>query len=147
MGKLTNGPICVGCFKSLYLCAQRWSCELIIREKKNRFTRALLSQKMLPKHQQPPRDQTALNKERHYTLLIAAQASHLLHQSHSCQPWRQTSTLLGAREKVHASFPLNPLALYSSVPDFRYPSLWEFAAGGFQGASVIRASSPPSLSN
>lgn len=35
------------------------------------------------------------------------------------------NTLLGAREKVHASFPLNPLTLFSSVPDFWYPSLWE----------------------
>ncbi len=127
IGKLTNGPIPqkhgVGYdFKSSYLCGQRLSCALILEKKS--FTCALPSQKRLPRHQRPSRDQTALKKRGTlYWLMITAQASHLLHHSHFLAV--DHSALLGAREKVHASFPLNPLALFPSVPDFWYPSMRE----------------------
>lgn len=117
LGKLTSGPIFQKhgveyYFKSLYLCTQILSSALIL-EKKEVYLCTSITEKA-PKASAAPRDQTALNKEWHYWLLIAVQASHLLHQSHFCQPWQSTTAhLLGAREKVHASFPLNPLALFS----------------------------------
>lgn len=85
IAKLTNGPITqkhgVGYhMKFFYLCGQRLTCVLILEKK--RFTSIT---------EKAQRDQTALNKEGRYWLMIAAQASHLLYHSHFCQPWHKTT--------------------------------------------------------
>lgn len=63
-------------------------CTHLREEKKKSLPVHFYHTEKAPKASTTLRDQTALHKERHYWLLIAAQASHLLRQSHVCQPWQ-----------------------------------------------------------
>ena len=62
--------------------------ETHLKEKKRSLPVHFYHTEKAPKASATPQDQTDLHKERHHWPLIAAQASHLLRQSHVCQPWQ-----------------------------------------------------------
>lgn len=113
---------------SLYISVVGLPCALILEK------RVLPSiTENTPKALRAPRHQTALYKEEHDLLMIAAQASHLLHHSHV---WQETTV-----DTVHCWEPgkrfMLPvlLILWHDLPLFLISDLCgKFAAGGFHGA-------------
>lgn len=121
-------------FTPLYLCAQTSSCVFI--QERSCLPVHLHHRKSSQSINSPERTNCSQQKEQHYRLMTATRASNWLHHSHFCQAWQYTTDYCWELERDCASSSRNLLAPFSSVLDLRYPSLGEFAAGGFWGASV-----------
>ena len=140
MGELTNGPMSQNTVEDLYnfyiltFYTQRFF--LCTHHKKEMYI--VLSQKGSQSINSPYGANSSLQR-------ATAHAGDSCSGISSAQPITflpalaiHHSTLLGAREKVHASFPLNPLAQTSS-PLFLISDIHlggEFTSGEFQGGSI-----------
>lgn len=94
-------------------------------------TLVTVSQKRLLNHHQP----LEINQERHYWLMIAAQASHLLHHSHFCQPWQQTAAhCWESGRKTMLPVCLIPWHCFTLflISDIHLQYVGRFSAGGFR---------------
>lgn len=131
-------------FTPLYLCAQT-SSYVFIQERRC-LPVHLHHRKSSQSINSPERSNCSAQKEQHYRLMTATRASNWLHRSHFCQAWQYTTDYCWELERETA-LPLL-IIFWHCFPLFLIYDIhlwWDFAAGGFWGASVTSFVSSLSL--